>query len=145
MLDQQDAHHQQLIDQPHANGADDHGQQAIAAEPMAGAEPILRGHEEHEEACQNDIRRGENVQGLQDLLNDQILKVAGVVQEFAEGTQLRPALFRNNKDKGQHRGHDGDNDGNDAHSAQIYDCTHKIILAFSLYSDGMPSGLFLIV
>ena len=71
--------------------------QAIAAEPMAAGEPILRGHEEHEEACQNDIRRGEN--HPQDLLNDQILKVAGVVQKFAEGTQLRPALFWDDKDK----------------------------------------------
>ena len=92
----------------------------------------LRGHEEHEEARQNDIRRGEMYRACRIFSTIRYLKLQ-VSCGDAEGTQLRPALFRNNKDKGQHRITMAIMTATMPASAQIYDCTHKIILAFSLY------------
>ena len=97
VLQQQNRHHQQLIYQTDQNGAKNHNQDAVAAQPMALPKEVLRCGKEHKEAQNNQVCREENVQRLQDLLYDQVLEIEGIVQELSKRIELFPAAFGDNK------------------------------------------------
>lgn len=81
VFQQQDCHHQQFIHQSDHNGSEDHGQDAVDAQPVAIAKVVFRRGKEHEEAQNDHICREENVQSLQNFLYDQVLEIAGIVEE----------------------------------------------------------------
>ena len=111
---QQNGHHHQLIAEANGDGAHDDAQQAGAAHPSARASPVISlDVEQLEHAVENDEGRGEDVQRLQDLFHHKELEAAQIVQEFAEGVQLLPALFRHDEDKCQYGCGNGENHRDD--------------------------------
>ena len=121
VLQQQNRHHQQLIYQTDQNGAKDHNQDAVAAQPMAMPKEVLRCGKEHKEAQNNQVCREENVQRLQDLLYDQILEIEGIVQELSKRIELFPAAFGDNKHIGQNRGNHSQNSSDDAEYTELFE------------------------
>ena len=93
VFQQQDCHHQQFIHQSDHNGSEDHGQDAVDAQPVTIAKVVFRRGKEHEEAQNDHICREENVQSLQNFLYDQVLEIAGIVEKLAESIELFAAFF----------------------------------------------------
>lgn len=122
VLQQQDGHHHQFIAEADRNGPQDDDQQTIAAHPDAVAGPVVvLGAEEHEHAEDDNGGGGEDVQGLKDLFHHQVLEVAGIVEELAEGAQLLPLLLRDHIDEGQDSGDEGQDTGDNEHGGRHHD------------------------
>lgn len=134
VFQQQDCHHQQFIHQSDHNGSEDHGQDAVDAQPVAIAKVVFRRGKEHEEAQNDHICREENVQSLQNLLYDQVLEIAGIVEELAESIELFAAFFGDDKHIGQNCGDDSQNSADDGEYTELLDCItiniHVVPLSF---------------
>lgn len=134
VFQQQDCHHQQFIHQSDHNGSEDHGQDAVDAQPVAIAKVVFRRGKEHEEAQNDHICREENVQSLQNFLYDQVLEIAGIVEELAESIELFAAFFGDDKHIGQNCGDDSQNSADDGEYTELLDCiTIKYSCCTSLF------------
>ena len=134
VLQHQHRHHQQFIHQPNHNGPENHNQDAVATQPVAIAKEVLGGGKEHEEAQDNHIRREEDVQRLKDFFHNQILEIAGIMEEFAKSIELFPAVFGYNKHIGQNRGNHSQNSADDAECTELLEHikrTHDVFLSLS--------------
>lgn len=127
VFQQQDCHHQQFIHQSDHNGSEDHDQDAVDTQPVAIAKVVLRRGKEHEEAQNDHICREENVQSLQNFLYDQVLEIAGIMEEFAESIELFAAFFGDDKHIGQNCGDDSQNSADDGEYTELLDYITKNI------------------
>ena len=119
VLQHQHRHHQQFIHQPNQNGPENHNRDAEATQPVAIAKDVLGGGKEHEEAQDDQIRREEDVQRLKDFLHNQILEIAGIMEEFPKCVELFPAAFGYNKHISQNRGNHSQNSADDAECTKL--------------------------
>ena len=101
---------------------------------MTIAEVVLRRGKEHEEAQNDHICREENVQSLQNFLYDQVLEIAGIMEELAESIELFTAFFGDDKHIGQNCGDDSQNSADDGEYTELLDCLtiniHVVPLSF---------------
>ena len=123
ILDQQDKHHQQLVDNTDNDGSQDHSQQALAGKAIA---PV-GGLEQHKEAGSENVQSEKNVAELQNLLDEQELEVEQIMHKPQESIQLSSCLLGSDEDQGHHSATQSKDQCNDIHhTGTNTKNTHKI-------------------
>lgn len=110
ILHEEERHHQEFEDQTHDDGAEEHEQETVTAQPCPVAEDVGGIGEQQEEAEDDHPAGVEYVQSLIDFLGDKRTKVENVMQDAPGTVQLRPFFLRNDEDEGRDDCHDGQYD-----------------------------------
>ena len=87
-------HHKKLVNKADNYRSENHNKDSLAAEPLS-----VNNSEEHEESVKDYDCGCKDIECLQNLFNDKIFEITGVVQKFSESVKLFAAFFGHDKDK----------------------------------------------
>ena len=111
ILHEEERHHHEFEDQTHDDGAEEHEQETVTAQPCPVAEDVGGIGEQQEEAEDDHPDGVEYVESLIDFLGDERPEVENVMQDATGAVQLRPLFLRNDEDEGCNDRHDRQYDG----------------------------------